>query len=289
MSPTANESWCEIRLLAVEKTYRHTRISQRLFVRLVRYALDRGHDLAVISGTVREIKLYEHLRFTAFGPLAGSVDAHYQPMFHTLEGYSELKRRSRSFAAATPGLTHGDGMPQCLLPGPVDMAKRVNEAWRRQPCSHRGDGFVRDFQRVRSMLCGLFHTEHAEIMIGAGTLANDAVAGQLSLLAVPGVILVDGEFGRRLVKNAKGAGLFYHTLEVAEGETFAEEAIDRLLNRHPDIEGLWTIYLSGYLLARNWIQVCGMGAGVQTPEKFIRLLEKELAHTGSAKSSVDVP
>ena len=51
-------SLCEIRLLAVEEEYRYTRISQGLIAQLVQHAIDCGHDLAVISGTVHQIKLY---------------------------------------------------------------------------------------------------------------------------------------------------------------------------------------------------------------------------------------
>jgi hypothetical protein len=44
-------------------------------------------DLAVISGTVRQLRLYEHMGFRCFGPLTGSADALYQPMYLTLEAW----------------------------------------------------------------------------------------------------------------------------------------------------------------------------------------------------------
>jgi len=232
-------SLCEIRLLAVEEEFRYSRISQGLIAQLVQHAIDCGHDLAVISGTVRQAKLYKYLGFVPFGPLVGSEDAQYQPMYLTLEAYADLKTRSRSFAREAPELANDDTMGFNFLPGPVDFSKQVQEVYNDKPCSHRGGIFVKDFQKARELLCGLVNTEQAQIMMGSGTQANDAVAGQLSLLCRTGLILVSGEFGRRLVKNANGAKLFFHTLEIPEGQDFQRSEIEKMLNKHSDIEWVW--------------------------------------------------
>jgi aspartate aminotransferase-like enzyme/predicted N-acetyltransferase YhbS len=235
----AGRSLCEIRLLAVEEEYRYTRISQGLIAQLVRHAIDCGHDLAVISGTVRQIKLYKYLGFIPFGPLVGSGDAQYQPMYLTLEAYHDLKARSRSFARETTELANDDTMLFNFLPGPVDFSKQVGEVYGGKPCSHRGEAFVKDFQKVRELLCGLVNAEQVEIMMGPGTLANDAVAGQLALLCKTGLILVSGEFGRRLVRNANGAKLFFHTLEVPEGQAVGRQDLEKALHQYPDVEWVW--------------------------------------------------
>ncbi|WP_372794573.1 GNAT family N-acetyltransferase [Pontiella sp.] len=232
-------SLCEIRLLAVEEEFRYTRISQGLIATLVQHAIDCGHDLAVISGTVRQIKLYRFLGFEPFGPLVGTADAQYQPMYLTLEAYRELKTRSRSFAREEPELPVDDTLLFNFLPGPVDLGKQVQAVCAEKPCSHRGDAFVKDFQRVRQLLCELTRAQHVEIMMGPGTLANDAVAGQLSLLCATGLILVSGEFGRRLVRNANGAKLFFHTLEIPEGQAFRKEELQKMLKAHSDVEWVW--------------------------------------------------
>ncbi len=234
-----DRSLCEIRLLAVEEKYRYTRISQGLIATLVQHAIDNGHDLAVISGTVRQAKLYKFLGFVPFGPLVGTEEAQYQPMYLTLEAYAKLKTRSRSFAKETPELANDDTMAFNFLPGPVDCSRQVREVYHSKPCSHRGSAFVEDFQRARSLLCRLLNVRHAEIMMGSGTMANDAVAGQLSLLGKPGLILVSGEFGRRLVKNANGAQLVFHTLEIPEGQAFQRLEIERILKANPGIGWVW--------------------------------------------------
>ena len=234
-----DRSLCEIRLLAVEEEFRYTRISQGLIATLVQHAIDCGHDLAVISGTVRQIKLYKFLGFTPFGPMVGTEEAQYQPMYLTLEAYKDLKTRSRSFAKDEPELANDDTMLFNFLPGPVDFGKQVQEVYNEKPCSHRGDAFVRDFQKVRKLLCELAKTNEVQVLMGPGTLANDAVAGQLSLLCSTGLILASGEFGRRLVKNANGAKLFFHTLEIPEGEAFSRDLLEKELKQHPDIEWIW--------------------------------------------------
>jgi len=235
----AGRSLCEIRLLAVEEKYRYSRISQGLIATLVQHAIDCGHDLAVISGTVRQAKLYKYLGFVPFGPLVGSEDAQYQPMYLTLEAYAELKTRSRSFAKEPPELPNDDTMAFNFLPGPVDFSKQVQEVYNDKPCSHRGNVFVKDFQQARELLCQLVNANKVEILMGSGTLANDAVAGQLSLLGRPGLILVSGEFGRRLVKNANGAKLFFQTLEIPEGQSFHRPELERAFKDNPGIEWVW--------------------------------------------------
>lgn len=234
----ADRTPCEIRLLAVEEKYRYTRISQGLIARLVQLAIDRERDLFVISGTVRQIKLYKYLGFIPFGPLVGSEGAQYQPMYATVDAYYKLKNHSRSFAKEPPELTNETAALN-FLPGPVDYPKQVQEVYNERPCSHRGDTFIKDFQQARDLLCDLAHASQVEILMGPGTLANDAIAGQLSLLRKQGLILVSGEFGRRLAKSANGAKLFFQTLEIPEGQSFLRTDLERVLKENPETGWIW--------------------------------------------------
>jgi len=77
----------EVRLLAVEPRYRKRVVFARLAGVLARRFRALGCDLAIISGTVRELKLYGHLGFRSFGPLVGDAQARYQPMVLTLADY----------------------------------------------------------------------------------------------------------------------------------------------------------------------------------------------------------
>jgi len=136
-------------------------------------------------------------------------------------------------------LTNDDTMAFNFLPGPVDFAKQVQDAYNEAPCSHRGQGFVKDFQRVRQLLCEMSGAGQVQLLMGSGTLANDAIAGQLVLKESTGLVLVSGEFGRRLQKHARGARLKFHTLEIQEGQAFEAKVIEQALDDHPDIEWIW--------------------------------------------------
>src|ERR1044071_9858763 len=51
---------CEIRLLAVEKKFRGAQVLQGILALLWQHGIERGYDLAIISGTTRQIRLYQH-------------------------------------------------------------------------------------------------------------------------------------------------------------------------------------------------------------------------------------
>jgi aspartate aminotransferase-like enzyme len=60
---------------------------------------------------------------------------------------------------------------------------------------------------------------------------------------------------------------------IALPEIHSSETIGDTLKEH----GVLISYRSNYLLERNWIQACMMGAENKPAEKFVRLLKKELA------------
>ena len=98
------------------------------------------------------------------------------------------------------------------MPGPVAVRREVRRAFEQAPESHRGESFKKDFQSAKQILCELVRAKHVELFVGSGTLANDAVAGQLSLLKGRGLVLSNGEFGERLVDHARRFNLKFDTL-----------------------------------------------------------------------------
>jgi len=54
---------------------------------LLEHGRARGYDLAIISGTLRQTKLYRHLGFSPFGPVVGTTEAPFQPMSITIEHF----------------------------------------------------------------------------------------------------------------------------------------------------------------------------------------------------------
>ncbi len=97
----------------------------------------------------------------------------------------------------------------CLLPGPVALAPAVEAAFRAPVVYHRADEFLPLFERSRARLAALANAPRAALFVGSGTLANEAVAA--TLVADPrradGLVLVNGEFGGRLLKQARRWGL----------------------------------------------------------------------------------
>jgi len=207
---------CEIRLLAIEKKFRGARGGQVLsgiLALLWQLGVEKGYDLAIISGTTRQAKLYQHLGFVPFGPLVGSGDAQFQPMYVTLETFEVT---AREFLRSSPARSFHPSAVN-FLPGPVAVRREVRRAFEQAPESHRGNDFKKDFQASKQILGDLVCARNVELFMGSGTLANDVVAGQLSLLGQPGLVLSNGEFGSRLVDQARRFNLKFDVLEFAEG------------------------------------------------------------------------
>jgi hypothetical protein len=87
-----NERSCEIRLLSVKKDYRNSFVFLGLANTLKKYCLEKGYDIAFISGTTRQLHLYKHLGFIPFGELVGNDGAQFQPMYKRAEKYESNER-----------------------------------------------------------------------------------------------------------------------------------------------------------------------------------------------------
>lgn len=133
-------------------------------------------------------------------------------------------------------------LPINFLPGPVPIHSSVREAFAAPPVSHRSASFERDLHELSRRLAQEVGAGRAALLLGSGTLANDAVAAQLSLRDDRGLILVDGEFGERLVDHARRMGLGFSCLERPWGETFEPEEVEAALDRDPEIGWLWTVH-----------------------------------------------
>lgn len=204
---------CEIRLLAVEKNYRNGAVLPGLVGLIEKHGRECGYDTAIISGATRQLRLYCHLGFVPFGPLVGRPGAMFQPMMLTYESFtSKAGQVLRDWR--DPSMKSS---PVNFLPGPVSLHPSVLSAFSQSPVSHRSKAFLAEFQQVRDSLCGLVRASSVEIMLGSGTLANDAIAGQLSLLRRPGLIVTNGEFGERLVDQARRFNLRFEHLAMEWG------------------------------------------------------------------------
>src|SRR5256886_2387960 len=231
----AGRKICEIRLLSVLASHRNGMVFQGLLKLLLEYGKSQRYNLAVISGTVRQQKLYKHLGFVPFGPIVGSKDAQYQPMYLTLEEFEEVASPLLNVASAADRALN----PISFLPGPVSIRPEIRAALDQLPVSHRCDRFKEDFALTRTLLCQLVRAQRVEILLGSGTLANDVIAAQLSLMSAPGIILSNGEFGGRLVDHATRFGLAFRALEIEWGGAFSRGQVLQTLDRQRDAKWLW--------------------------------------------------
>jgi len=222
---------CELRLLSVVPSHRHGGV----FRGLLQLLWHQPYDLAVISGTVRQARLYRHLGFTPFAHPVGPPEARYQPMLLTREGFAG---RAGDLLDDRPRPEPARGAVS-FLPGPVNLRPEVRQAFEQAPVSHRSDRFKRELRRVREDLCRLTGAGHCQILVGSGTLANDLVAAQLSLLPGSGLVLANGEFGERLIDHARRLGLRCGALERPWGETFDLGEVEELLTAAADPSWLW--------------------------------------------------
>jgi aspartate aminotransferase-like enzyme len=234
----AGRTICEIRLLAIEKKFRGMRGGQVLagiLALLWQHGVERGYDLAIISGTTRQMKLYQHLGFVPFGPVVGTGEAQFQPMYVTLETFEVT---AREFLRSAPARSFHPSAVN-FLPGPVTVRREVRRAFEQSPESHRARSFKADFAATRQTLCELVQAGQAEILMGSGTLANDAVAGQLALEGTRGVVLSNGEFGDRLIDHARRFQLEFDAVAVEWGQAFDLERVCAALDATPKPGWLW--------------------------------------------------
>lgn len=229
---------CEFRLLSVTKHRRFSSLLKGLLRFTLEHATKLGYDLGIISGTTRQLKLYQHLGFKAFGPLVGSDDVKFQPMYIT---YRMLKDKDKLLLPSNVTRQTGKHIVN-LLPGPVAIREDIARAFRNIPVSTRSDHFVNDFSMLKKSLCELVNAKNVEIFLGSGTLANDVVAGQLALINGHGLMLSNGEFGDRLLNHASSSNLSYDKIGFEWGEGLDTNHISKCLDGSVKYGWLWVVH-----------------------------------------------
>ena len=253
----------EIRLLAVEPEFRASRVFAQLVGFITRHFLANGFDLGVMSGTTRQLRLYRHLGFHAFGPLIGTELASYQPMYITAE---ELLTWPDAINTSTVAPTTGAN----FLPGPVGISDAVQRAMQRGAISHRAESFHALYRNAQQRLCELAHARHVTMLLGSGTLANDVVAAQISLLDAPGVIVSNGEFGERLADHAARMRIPHTVVRAPWGDPLNYAALAQTLH---DTKARWL-----------WAVQCETSTGVMNDLEALT----SIAQSHGVKLALDV-
>ncbi|MBC8095512.1 MAG: aminotransferase class V-fold PLP-dependent enzyme [Akkermansiaceae bacterium] len=231
----AGRTVCEVRLLAIEKHFRGAQVLQGILALLWQHSIEKGYAIGIISGTTRQFRLYQHLGFVPFGPVVGTGDAQFQPMYVTMETFESS---AREFLRSSPSRSFQPSAVN-FLPGPVAVRREVRRAFEQAPESHRGEAFLKDFRATKQILTKLVQARTVEFFLGSGTLANDVIAAQLSLEPGPGVMLSNGEFGNRLIDQARRFQLKFQTVEFDGNKPFDFAAIRKALETSPAPGWLW--------------------------------------------------
>jgi len=254
----------EVRLLAIEPEERHSTVFIGLVWELYEHARDNGYTDLVISGVVEKESLYQHLGFAPLGPAVPSGRTAFVPMRVSLRHLESKLQRVMSLwrrhvqRAGTRHVAHGNGNGEawdsgnghcdekvCLLPGPVTVAPAVQVAFRQSPIYHRGPEFIALFQKVRRRLGEMTGGRDVAIFNGSGTLGNEAVAAMLA--AGPqtgrGIVLVNGEFGRRLLQQVARFGLQPRVLSWEWGQPWDLDEVEFALAEEPAGSWIWGVHL----------------------------------------------
>ena len=226
----------EVRLLAVKPAYRKTKVCGILIEKLASHFAACGQNIALISATLRESRLYRRMGFEPFSEVVGTGEAKFQPMYLTFGRYLSL-------ATTLNHIKNNKRKPLNLQPGPVGISNSVKQSFFQDPISHRGQQFKTIYQETQYNLCELTGMAESYVVQGGGTLANELVAGQIKQLNGKGLILVNGEFGTRLANQAHQWRLDFDEIGKSWGECFDLEQIERHFKLHPEIKWLWFVGL----------------------------------------------
>ena len=241
----------EVRLLAIEPNERHSTLFLGLGCTLFQHARDNGYTHLYISGVTDRIPLYQRLGFEALGPAVASGNASFVPMGTSLPQMQvQVEHVLQLWRNHVQRLSSPSPQSVCLLPGPVTTAPAVQAAFQLQPIYHRGPEFIARFQQVRQALGDLVGGRDVALLNGSGSLANEAVAATLAAVRDTeraaqncGLILVNGEFGQRLVRQAGRFGLQFRTLTWPWGQPWDLDEIDAMLAEQSPGDWVWGVHL----------------------------------------------
>jgi aspartate aminotransferase-like enzyme len=248
----------EVRLLAIEPAERNSTMFFGLIYSLYEHARSNGFTHLYISGIETRLGLYERLGFVALGPAVPCGKASFVPMVLTVGKLPVKIQRVKQMweshlGKVSPQLTDE---PICLLPGPVSVAPAVRAAFHQPPIYHRGPEFIGRFLRVRQTLGKLVGGCDVAILNGSGTLANETVAATLAAeerqvasrgCKPPedrprGLMLINGEFGERLARQAQRFGLRPRMLTWDWGQPWDLREVEKLLASEPEGSWVWGVH-----------------------------------------------
>ncbi len=235
----------EVRLLAIEPGERHTSVLAGLVYALNSFAQAQGFTHYLISGVTDQVELYTHIGFKPLGPAVREAGAAFVPMMTTLEWVEIHMKRQKALFERRVAREGSSSRPMIsLLPGPVPLSPEVRAAIAEPPIYHRSAEFIELFEQVRSSLCRLTNARSVAMTVASGTLANDAIAATLSAdkNAEAGLVLVNGEFGNRILGQAQRFGLKPRVMKWDWGQPWDLDQVANALSDMPENGWVWGVH-----------------------------------------------
>lgn len=118
-----------------------------------------------------------------------------------------------------------------LSTGPVSISPQVMKVLKDVPISHRSPAFKKLYHQTTDLLNEAFHVRQTYLLTGSGTLANEVMLQEIKNKNEKGLILGNGEFGNRLIEQARRHQLQFDTYDVEWGEKFDPEEIKKRLEQ----------------------------------------------------------
>lgn len=128
-----------------------------------------------------------------------------------------------------------------FLTGPVTISEQVKKAFCTAPISHRSSEFLHIFSLLKNDLLSYTNAAHVEVITGSGSLANEVVAQQIKQIHGKGIILNNGEFGKRLTIQANTIGLDFYEYSAEWSKGFDWNEIKNFILEKNNISWLWMV------------------------------------------------
>lgn len=116
-----------------------------------------------------------------------------------------------------------------LSTGPVAISPKVMNAFREPPISHRSVAFKKLYNKTTDLLSATFHVKETFLLTGSGTLANEVMLQEIKCIRGKGLILSNGEFGERLIEQARRSNLNFIMKELDWGKPFNTNDIKEII------------------------------------------------------------
>src|SRR5687768_2002590 len=115
--------------------------------------------------------------------------------------------------------------------GPVALHEKVKYALIEDPISHRCHEFQNLLESLADLYKDEFRVKQVYFLTGSGTTANEAMLHQIKMLNEAGLILSNGEFGNRLIKQSSTNDLQFTTYKKPYGASFVAEEIELVIKQ----------------------------------------------------------